>query len=211
MDLLDAARASGVGIAFEPDDEGWRISYVLPIDWPAYTEYELGAGPLASAYDLATASGLRSDLYAKWATGSTATSRRGGTSDGFPPYCRSRSTREAKAYCRREDEQYADLPSAVAVGRSAPSLRGTPGRALRPCRLRGSTRPAGRGSVHGRGFEWNLGGAGPLRPEARSMPTCSCAASPTTMASDCLSAVFGRARCRSREPRARLCMSRAAR
>lgn len=56
MDLLDAAAEAGVGVAFEPDADGWRISYVLPIDWPAHTEYELGAGPLASAYDLATAS-----------------------------------------------------------------------------------------------------------------------------------------------------------
>ncbi len=55
MELLDAAMESGVGVAFEPDDEGWDISYVLPIDWPAHLEYELGAGPLASAYDLATA------------------------------------------------------------------------------------------------------------------------------------------------------------
>jgi hypothetical protein len=55
MDLLSAAVETGVGVAFEPDEEGWKISYVLPIDWPAYTEYDLSAGPLASAYDLATA------------------------------------------------------------------------------------------------------------------------------------------------------------
>jgi len=55
MELVSAALHTGVGIAFEPDDDGWTISYVLPIDWPAYTEYELRAGPLASAYDLATA------------------------------------------------------------------------------------------------------------------------------------------------------------
>jgi hypothetical protein len=56
MDLLEVAAGTGVGVAFEPDGDGWRISYVLPIHWPAHTEYELGAGPLASAYDLATAS-----------------------------------------------------------------------------------------------------------------------------------------------------------
>jgi hypothetical protein len=55
MDLLAAAVEAGVGLAFEPDDDGWRLSYVLPIDWPAYEEYDLAAGPLASAYDLGTA------------------------------------------------------------------------------------------------------------------------------------------------------------
>jgi hypothetical protein len=55
MDLLLAALEARVGVAIEPDDEGWRISYVLPCNWPAHTEYELAAGPLSSAYDLGTA------------------------------------------------------------------------------------------------------------------------------------------------------------
>ena len=50
-ELLQAAAQHGLGIVFEPDGEGWRISYVLH-DWPAYQEYELPAGQLSNAYDL---------------------------------------------------------------------------------------------------------------------------------------------------------------
>jgi hypothetical protein len=56
MELLGAALEEGVGVAFEPDGDGWKLSYLLPFEWPAYAEYELDAGPLSSAYDLATAS-----------------------------------------------------------------------------------------------------------------------------------------------------------
>ena len=55
MELLGAALEVNVGVAFMPDEDGWTVSYVLPIDWPVYTEYELDAGPLSSAYDLSTA------------------------------------------------------------------------------------------------------------------------------------------------------------
>lgn len=46
-----ALPSTGLGVAFEPDGEGWRISYVLH-DWPAYEEYDLPYGPLSNAYDL---------------------------------------------------------------------------------------------------------------------------------------------------------------
>jgi hypothetical protein len=55
MDLLAVAAEARVGIAFAPDEDGWTLSYLLPFDWPAYTEYALDAGPLSSAYDLGTA------------------------------------------------------------------------------------------------------------------------------------------------------------
>ncbi|MGA4867544.1 hypothetical protein ACPB9J_33460 [Streptomyces lavendulocolor] len=54
-DLLATAHHHQIGIAFEPDGEGWRIHYIVD-DWPAVEEYELSAGPLADAYDLQTAS-----------------------------------------------------------------------------------------------------------------------------------------------------------
>ena len=50
-ELLAAAEQAGLGVAFEPDGEGWRISYILH-DWPAYEDYTLPAGELANAYDL---------------------------------------------------------------------------------------------------------------------------------------------------------------
>jgi hypothetical protein len=50
-ELLQAAAQHGLGVAFEPDGEGWRISYILD-DWPAYQEYNLPAGLLSNAYDL---------------------------------------------------------------------------------------------------------------------------------------------------------------
>ena len=55
LDLLDEALASGVGVSFEPEEDGWTVHYLLPIEWPAYTEYALPSGPLSSAYDLGTA------------------------------------------------------------------------------------------------------------------------------------------------------------
>jgi hypothetical protein len=36
-ELLQAAAQYGMGVAFEPNGEGWRISYVLH-DWPAYED-----------------------------------------------------------------------------------------------------------------------------------------------------------------------------
>ena len=50
-ELLQAAAQHGLGVAFEPDREGWRISYLID-DWPAYQDYELKGGTLANAYDL---------------------------------------------------------------------------------------------------------------------------------------------------------------
>ena len=50
-ELLQAAAQHGLGVAFEPDGEGWRISYILR-DWPAYQDYDLPAGELSNAYDL---------------------------------------------------------------------------------------------------------------------------------------------------------------
>ena len=50
-ELLQAAAQAGLGVAFEPDGDGWRVSYIIN-DWPAYQEYELKGGQLANAYDL---------------------------------------------------------------------------------------------------------------------------------------------------------------
>jgi hypothetical protein len=50
-ELLQAAAQHGLGVAFEPDGEGWRIGYILH-DWPAYQEYNLPGGTLSNAYDL---------------------------------------------------------------------------------------------------------------------------------------------------------------
>ena len=50
-DLLQAAAQKGLGVAFEPDGAGWRISYLIE-DWPAWQEYELKGGTLSNAYDL---------------------------------------------------------------------------------------------------------------------------------------------------------------
>jgi hypothetical protein len=50
-ELLQAAAQHGLGVAFEPDGEGWRISYILH-DWPAHQEYNLPGGTLSNAYDL---------------------------------------------------------------------------------------------------------------------------------------------------------------
>ena len=49
-ELLQAADQYGLGVVFQPELDGWRISYV--IDWPAYEEYELPAGELSNTYDL---------------------------------------------------------------------------------------------------------------------------------------------------------------
>ncbi|WP_093803906.1 hypothetical protein [Streptomyces sp. Wb2n-11] len=53
-DLLATAHRHQVGIAFEPDGDGWRIHYLVD-DWPAVEEYQLSAGPLSDAYDLQVA------------------------------------------------------------------------------------------------------------------------------------------------------------
>ncbi len=44
-------RRPASGVAFEPDGDGWRVSYIID-DWPAYQEYEFKGGQLANAYDL---------------------------------------------------------------------------------------------------------------------------------------------------------------
>ena len=51
-ELLQAAAQHGLGVAFEPDGEGWRVSYVMQRDWPAYEDYKLAGGQLSNAYDL---------------------------------------------------------------------------------------------------------------------------------------------------------------
>jgi hypothetical protein len=45
-ELLQAAAQHGLGVAFAPDDEGWRISYILHgwPGWPSYQEYDLPGG-----------------------------------------------------------------------------------------------------------------------------------------------------------------------
>jgi hypothetical protein len=48
--LLQAAAHCGLGVAFEPDGEGWKVSY-LP-GKPAWEEYVLPSGELSNAYDL---------------------------------------------------------------------------------------------------------------------------------------------------------------
>jgi hypothetical protein len=50
-ELLQAAEQYNLGVVFEPDCDGWRVSYVLH-GWPAYEDYKLPAGALANAYDL---------------------------------------------------------------------------------------------------------------------------------------------------------------
>lgn len=50
-ELLAAAEQNGLGVAFEPDNGGWRVSYLIE-GWPAYQDYDLKGGQLANAYDL---------------------------------------------------------------------------------------------------------------------------------------------------------------
>ena len=54
-ELLAEALDRGVGVAFEPDDDGWRISYLTPYRLAELEEYELRGGPLAGARDLDSA------------------------------------------------------------------------------------------------------------------------------------------------------------
>jgi hypothetical protein len=49
-ELLQAASQYGLGVAFEPDGEGWKVSYI-PGE-PVWEEYELPSGELSNAYDL---------------------------------------------------------------------------------------------------------------------------------------------------------------
>jgi hypothetical protein len=53
--LLSEALDRGVGVAFEPLQDGWRISYLTPYRLPELEEYELRGGPLADAGDLEAA------------------------------------------------------------------------------------------------------------------------------------------------------------
>ena len=50
-ELLQAAAQHGLGLAFEPDSEGWRISYLID-DWPAWQQDDFQGGTLSNAYDL---------------------------------------------------------------------------------------------------------------------------------------------------------------
>ena len=51
-ELLQAAAQHNLGVAFEPDGEGWRVSYLMQERWPAYQDYEMSGGTLSNAYDL---------------------------------------------------------------------------------------------------------------------------------------------------------------
>jgi hypothetical protein len=51
-ELLQAAAQHGLGVAFEPDADGWRVSYILQQDWPAWQDYDMSGGQLSNAYDL---------------------------------------------------------------------------------------------------------------------------------------------------------------
>lgn len=53
-ELLAAAEQYGLGLAFEPDEDGWRVNYIIN-DWPAYQEFEMKGGELSNAYDLQVA------------------------------------------------------------------------------------------------------------------------------------------------------------
>lgn len=56
-ELLQAAEQGGLGIVFEPDGDGWRVSYTHthPREWPAYETEEFAGGLLANAFNLGTA------------------------------------------------------------------------------------------------------------------------------------------------------------
>ncbi len=56
-DLLTEALDRGVGVAFEPSGEGWRISYITPYRLTAFEDVELRGGALADAEDLDVAAG----------------------------------------------------------------------------------------------------------------------------------------------------------
>jgi hypothetical protein len=43
--LLETAKIHGIGVTFEPDEQGWTVGYIR----------NMGGGNLASAYDLETA------------------------------------------------------------------------------------------------------------------------------------------------------------
>ena len=49
-ELLQAASQYGLGVAFEPDGEGWKVSYIPGM--PVWDEYQLPSGELSNAYDL---------------------------------------------------------------------------------------------------------------------------------------------------------------
>jgi hypothetical protein len=49
-ELLRAASQYGLGVAFEPDGEGWKVSYIP--GKPVWEEYQLPSGELSNAYDL---------------------------------------------------------------------------------------------------------------------------------------------------------------
>ena len=49
-ELLQAASQYGLGVAFEPDGEGWKVSYIPRK--PVCPEYQLPSGELSNAYDL---------------------------------------------------------------------------------------------------------------------------------------------------------------
>lgn len=53
--LLEEALDRGVGVAFEPLEDGWRISYLTPYRITQLEELELRGGELATADDLDSA------------------------------------------------------------------------------------------------------------------------------------------------------------
>ncbi|WP_157623225.1 hypothetical protein [Terrabacter sp. Root181] len=59
-ELLAAAEQYGLGLAFEPDPDGWRVNYIIS-DWPAYQDFQMAGGELANAYslDVAAAASLK--------------------------------------------------------------------------------------------------------------------------------------------------------
>lgn len=50
LEVLGVADEYGIGVAFTPDGDGWRISYLT--DWPAYQDAEIGYTEVAVAHDL---------------------------------------------------------------------------------------------------------------------------------------------------------------
>ena len=71
LELLSYAEDNLVSVVFEPDGEGWRISYAT--DWPAAAEYELQCKEVAVAHslDIAATAALRpimeySDSYDRY-------------------------------------------------------------------------------------------------------------------------------------------------
>lgn len=54
-EFLQGAVHADLDVAFESDDQGWRIGYVLQRLWPARVDYETPADQPSHAYDLQVA------------------------------------------------------------------------------------------------------------------------------------------------------------